>query len=110
MLFAHSSVALLERIAFEQAAQASVGGARFRGCYTASVNKPAAVTQPNDHGAAVTAGFLGWTLDAFDFFLVTLCLTAIGREFHKSDSEMALSITATLAFRPIGAFLFGLMA
>ncbi len=65
---------------------------------------------PSDHGAALTAGFLGWTLDAFDFFLVTLCLTAIGKEFHKSDSAIALSITATLAFRPVGAFLFGLMA
>ena len=58
----------------------------------------------SDHRAALTAGFLGWTLDAFDFFLVTLCLTAIGKEFHKSDSAIALSITATLAFRPVGAF------
>jgi SHS family lactate transporter-like MFS transporter len=74
------------------------------------VNKSAAVTQTSDHGAALTAGFLGWTLDAFDFFLVTLCLTAIGKEFHKSDSAIALSITATLAFRPVGAFLFGLLA
>jgi MFS transporter, SHS family, lactate transporter len=69
------------------------------------VNEP-----PSDHRAALTAGFLGWTLDAFDFFLVTLCLTAIGKEFHKSDSAIALSITATLAFRPVGAFLFGLLA
>jgi SHS family lactate transporter-like MFS transporter len=74
------------------------------------VNKSAGVTQASDHGAALTAGFLGWTLDAFDFFLVTLCLTAIGKEFHKSDSAIALSITATLAFRPVGAFLFGLLA
>jgi SHS family lactate transporter-like MFS transporter len=65
---------------------------------------------PSDHRSALTAGFLGWTLDAFDFFLVTLCLTAIGKEFHKSDSAIALSITATLAFRPVGAFLFGLVA
>jgi SHS family lactate transporter-like MFS transporter len=63
-----------------------------------------------DHAAAVAASFLGWTLDAFDFFLVVFCLTAIGREFHKSDREVALSITITLAFRPIGAFLFGLLA
>ena len=68
------------------------------------------MSQTTDHGAALTAGFLGWTLDAFDFFLVTLCLTAIGKEFHKSDAAIALSITATLAFRPVGAFLFGLMA
>jgi len=74
------------------------------------VNKSAAVTQGSDHGAALTAGFLGWTLDAFDFFLVTFCLTAIGKEFHKSDSAIALSITATLAFRPVGAFIFGLIA
>ena len=63
-----------------------------------------------DHRAALAAGFLGWTLDAFDFFLVVYCLTAIGREFHVSDAEVALSITLTLAFRPVGAFLFGLMA
>lgn len=63
-----------------------------------------------DQGAAVAAGFLGWTLDAFDFFLVVFCLTAIGREFQKSDAEMALSISVTLAFRPVGAFLFGLLA
>ena len=62
------------------------------------------------HRAAVFAGYLGWTLDAFDFFLVSFCLTAIGREFHKSDREIAFSIVLTLAFRPVGAFLFGLMA
>src|SRR3954470_11422847 len=67
-------------------------------------------TQRSDHRAALLAGYLGWTLDAFDFFLVVSCLTAIGREFHKTDAEMALTITATLAFRPIGAILFGLMA
>jgi SHS family lactate transporter-like MFS transporter len=65
---------------------------------------------PTDHGAAVAASFLGWTLDAFDFFLVVFCLTAIGKEFGKSDAAIALSITLTLAFRPVGALLFGLMA
>jgi MFS transporter, SHS family, lactate transporter len=64
----------------------------------------------SDARAAWLAGFLGWTLDAFDFFLVAYCLTAIGKEFHKTDAEVALSITLTLAFRPVGAFLFGLMA
>ncbi len=63
-----------------------------------------------DRNAAVLAGFLGWTLDAFDYFLVIYCLTAIGREFHRSDAEMALAITLTLVTRPLGAFLFGLLA
>jgi MFS transporter, SHS family, lactate transporter len=62
------------------------------------------------HRAALAAGFLGWTLDAFDFFLVGLSLTAIAAEFHKTDAEIALTITLTLAFRPVGAFIFGLLA
>src|SRR5579862_9109207 len=63
-----------------------------------------------DHRAALAAGYLGWTLDALDYFLVVFCLTAIGREFHQSDAAVALSLTVTLAFRPIGAFVFGLLA
>src|SRR5213082_300281 len=64
----------------------------------------------DDRNAAVVAGFLGWTLDAFDFFLVVMTLMAIAREFGKSDAAIALSITLTLAFRPVGAFIFGLIA
>ncbi|MBV8859338.1 MAG: MFS transporter [Acidobacteria bacterium] len=63
-----------------------------------------------DHRAAVLAGFLGWTLDAFDFFLVVFTLTAIAKDFGKSDAELALTLTVTLAFRPVGAFIFGLLA
>ena len=70
----------------------------------------ASTTTATDHRAAVAAGFLGWTLDAFDYFLVVFCLTAIGHDFGKTDAEVALSITITLAFRPVGAFLFGLLA
>ncbi len=62
------------------------------------------------HRAALLAGFLGWTLDAFDFFLVVFTLTAIAREFHKTDKELALTLAVTLAFRPVGAFIFGLLA
>ena len=65
---------------------------------------------PTDHRAAVTAGFLGWTLDAFDFFLVVMTLTAIAKDFGRSDADIAFSLTLTLAFRPVGAFIFGLMA
>src|SRR5712691_3956571 len=70
-------------------------------------------TQPvaaEGHRAALIAGFLGWTLDAFDFFLVGLSLTAIAAEFGKTDAQIALSITLTLGFRPVGAFIFGLLA
>lgn len=69
----------------------------------------APAAQPS-HGAAVLACFLGWTLDAFDFFLVALSLTAIAQEFHLPDKAIAFSLTLTLAFRPVGAFIFGLMA
>jgi SHS family lactate transporter-like MFS transporter len=58
----------------------------------------------------VIAGFSGWLLDAFDFFLVTFCLTAIARDFHKSDAQIALVITMTLLFRPVGGLIFGLIA
>lgn len=64
----------------------------------------------NGQRAAVTASFLGWTLDAFDFFIVVFTLTAIAKEFHKTDAQLALTITATLAFRPVGALIFGLLA
>lgn len=62
------------------------------------------------HPPAVIAGFSGWLLDAFDFFMVTFCLTAMAHEFHKSDAQIALVITMTLLFRPVGGFVFGLMA
>ena len=79
--------------------------------YTSSgTTLPSASPAKDGHGPAVFAGFLGWTLDAFDFFLVVLSLTAIAQEFHRSDKEVAFSITLTLIFRPVGAFIFGLMA
>src|SRR6202158_6340565 len=79
--------------------------------YATPPTTPPTVPPTKDgHGAAVLAGFLGWTLDAFDFFLVVFSLTAIAQEFHRSDAEIALSITLTLMFRPVGAFIFGLMA
>src|SRR5215470_3876557 len=62
------------------------------------------------HRSAVLASFLGWTLDAFDFFLVTLALGRIAEDFHTSRPAIALSLTVTLAFRPVGAFIFGLLA
>lgn len=60
--------------------------------------------------ASFISGLAGWTLDGFDFFLVVFSLTAIGHTFGKSDKTVALVLTATLAMRPVGAFLFGLIA
>ena len=56
------------------------------------------------------ACFLGWSLDAFDFFLLTLCLRSIAAEFHVPLPRVAEAIFWTLAMRPAGALLFGLMA
>ena len=65
---------------------------------------------PDGHRAALLAGFLGWTFVAFDFFLVVVTLTAIAKEFHRPDKDIALSIALTLGFRPVGALIFGLLA
>jgi MFS transporter, SHS family, lactate transporter len=62
------------------------------------------------HIPAVIAGFSGWLLDAFDFFLITFCLTAIAADLHKTDAQIALVITMTMLFRPVGGFLFGFIA
>ncbi len=56
------------------------------------------------------ACFLGWSLDAFDFFILTFCVSAIATEFQTKVSAVAEAIFITLAFRPVGAFLFGMMA
>jgi SHS family lactate transporter-like MFS transporter len=57
-----------------------------------------------------TACFLGWSLDAFDFFILTFCMSAIATQFQTKISAVAEAIFITLAFRPVGAFLFGMMA
>lgn len=59
---------------------------------------------------AVLSGFLGWTVDAFDFFVLIFVLSAIARDFGRSIPAVALTITASLAMRPVGAFVFGILA
>ena len=56
------------------------------------------------------ACFLGWSLDAFDFFILIFCMSAIADEFHAKISAVAEGVVLTLAMRPVGAFLFGAMA
>ena len=56
------------------------------------------------------ACFLGWTLDAFDFFILIFCVNALAVQFQARVSAITEAIFWTLAMRPLGAFLFGLMA
>ena len=59
---------------------------------------------------AFTACFLGWTLDAFDFFILTYCLDSVASAYHVNLETVAYSLTWTLCMRPVGALLFGLLA
>ena len=69
----------------------------------------AAETRANQRNA-VLAGFLGWTLDAFDFFILVFVLLPVAHDFGRSVPAVALTLTASLAMRPLGAFAFGLLA
>ena len=66
--------------------------------------------ESSDRWHAVTAGFLGWTLDAFDFFVVVFLFDVLAHQFHVSKADIILSVTGTLAMRPLGALLFGMLA
>lgn len=69
-----------------------------------------ASTERSNQRNAVAACFLGWTLDAFDFFVLAFVVAPIGKEFHRSILEITFAMTASLFTRPIGAFVFGLLA
>src|SRR3984885_6886259 len=58
----------------------------------------------------VVAAYLGWTLDAFDFFLMVFMFKDISAELHSSMQVVSTAVLLTLAMRPIGAFLFGRLA
>jgi SHS family lactate transporter-like MFS transporter len=79
------------------------------------VSTSAVIDKANQRNA-VLAGFLGWTLDAFDFFILTLVIEDLAHAFFpgsplvEARPQIALAITLTLAMRPIGAIVFGLMA
>lgn len=63
-----------------------------------------------DQRNAFMASFLGWTMDAFDYFLVVLVYADIATTFHHTKTDVAFLTTATLAMRPVGPLLFGLWA
>ncbi|WP_102223864.1 MFS transporter [Acidimangrovimonas sediminis] len=58
----------------------------------------------------VIASFLGWTLDAFDFFILVFVVKYIAQEFNASIPEVSLAIFLTLVMRPVGALIFGIIA
>ena len=58
----------------------------------------------------VAASYLGWTLDAFDFFLMVFVIKDVAHAFGATKTDIAWATTLTLALRPIGAFIFGRLA
>ncbi len=58
----------------------------------------------------VAACYLGWTLDAFDYFIMAFALDDVARDFHTTRTVVTWAFTLTLAARPVGAFLFGRLA
>src|SRR6478609_3577153 len=64
----------------------------------------------SDQRNSFIAALLGWTMDAFDYFIVVWVYADIAKTFHISNAEVAFLTTATLLMRPVGALLFGLWA
>src|SRR5213080_120442 len=62
-----------------------------------------------DQRNTFVACFLGWALDALDFFLLTFVLVPISQDFGRSIPDVTFAITLTLMARPLGAFIFGLL-
>src|ERR1700742_3434510 len=74
------------------------------------VRVPRKLPLTNDQRNSFIAAFLGWTMDAFDYFLVVLVYADIAKDFGTSLTKMAFLTTVTLAMRPVGALIFGLWA
>jgi MFS transporter, SHS family, lactate transporter len=75
-----------------------------------ATNSQATSLSRSDQFHAVSASFLGWTLDAFDFFVLVFLVDTLAEQFHVTTAKIIFTITATLAFRPLGALIFGLLA
>jgi SHS family lactate transporter-like MFS transporter len=77
-----------------------------------TLNEPigAAPLSRADQWHAVTASYLGWTLDALDFFVLVFLVDTLAMQFHVQKSKIVATIFATLVMRPLGALVFGLLA
>ncbi|POX45103.1 MFS transporter [Streptomyces sp. Ru72] len=71
-------------------------------------DQAAGLTKDQRH--AFVAAYLGWAMDAFDYFLVVLVYSEIAKDFDVSLTDMAFLTTVTLVMRPVGAALFGMWA
>jgi len=76
----------------------------------ASTNSALPATARAGQWSAMSAGFLGWTLDAFDFFVLTFVLAPVAHDLGVSLVDIAATLTASLMMRPFGALFFGLMS
>ncbi|KAH9936604.1 carboxylic acid transporter protein [Fomitopsis serialis] len=53
-------------------------------------------------------GWLAWICDSYDFFSVSLSVTALEKQFSKDANSITTAITLTLLFRSLGAIIFGI--
>src|SRR5271170_6109742 len=75
----------------------------------ATISPTPAIARSNAR-IAIAAGFLGWTFDAFDYFVLVFVLPTVAKDFGRSIPDLTLTLMATLAARPIGAVIYGLLA
>src|SRR5476649_2018362 len=89
-------------------AAAAMCGERRPGPFMKIIEDLAALNR--DQRAAFFASVLGWTLDAFDFFLMVFMIKRIAGDFHVEKEAVSYAVFLTLAFRPLGALVFGWLA
>ncbi|HXH49915.1 MAG TPA: MFS transporter [Terriglobia bacterium] len=77
---------------------------------TTETRNPQGMFFSGSHWHTVIACFLGWTLDAFDFFVVVFLVGTLAESFQVTKADIVLTLTVTLATRPAGAFIFGIFA
>src|ERR1700704_7121188 len=75
-----------------------------------TADRPSRFPLTSEQRHAVSASFLGWTLDAFDFFVIVFLVDVLAEHFYVSPSKIVFTMALTLGMRPVGAILFGLLA
>ncbi|RUS19387.1 major facilitator superfamily domain-containing protein, partial [Endogone sp. FLAS-F59071] len=102
---------LFQSISMENTEDVEVGAKGFTAKAEKHRNPWVLLTNLNNKQRLTFASaFLGWTLDAFDYFTVSLTATSIAAEFNVPVSQVTTAITFTLMLRPVGALIFGALA